>query len=96
MTKQLTLQKVYAELRKAGHGAAKWEPSRMVRGWGDWSPGVRVTRGGGTLIVSYETGHRGTNGQSANAMEHYVAPALQAAGIEGQLSDDKLTFTIGL
>jgi hypothetical protein len=92
----VTQQKVYSELRKAGHTAAKWEPSRMVRGWGDWTPGVRVVKRVDRLLVSYEAGHNGARSAEANVMEHYIAPTLRAAGIEGQLSDDKLTYIISL
>lgn len=38
----ISRQKLYATLRKAGYSAAKFHRSGMVRGWGNWSSGVHV------------------------------------------------------
>lgn len=49
----LTPQKVRAILHKAGFRASKYHRSSRIRGWGEWSPGYRVTAGTTSLIVEY-------------------------------------------
>jgi hypothetical protein len=90
----MTLQKIYAVLRKAGHQAAKWHSSGMVRGWGDWSPGVRVERGDGLLLVTYKVYGSGGAERIRNTMESYIVPALNADGIHGDWSEDRLVYTV--
>lgn len=90
----MTPQKIYAVLRKAGHQAAKWHVSSMVRGWGDWSPGVRVERGVDLLSVTYKVYGSGGEARIRNVMEHYIVPALNAADIRGDWSEDRLTYTV--
>jgi hypothetical protein len=41
--KPVTTQKVRAALRKAQLHASKYNRSRMIRGWGEWTSGYRVT-----------------------------------------------------
>lgn len=95
----MTSQKLYAILRKAGHRAAKWQPSYMVRGWGEYSPGVKVKKDSDTyklwFNVTYESGH-GAHAieRSRNAVQSYIVPALTAAGVQGKLTDDGLTFRV--
>jgi hypothetical protein len=92
---KITRQKLYAVLRKAGFDTAKYHASGQVRGWGSWSPGARVeeARGGGAWNVSWKSyGHI-----SAERYQEYmerIITTLQAAGIEGTLSDDKLTYRV--
>lgn len=95
----MTAQKIYAVLRKAGHQAAKWQSSSMVRGWGEYSNGVRVIKDSDTykvwFKVSYNVRRSGTHTeQSRNVMANYIIPALNAAGITGALSEDGLTYRI--
>ncbi len=98
MTKPLTAQKIYAVLRKAGHTAAKWESSGMVRGWGDWSPGVRVVRDSDTykiwFSVSYKVSGAHATERSLNVMQNYIIPVLKAAGLDGAEFDNGLIYII--
>lgn len=56
-TKPLTPQKLYALFRKHGYTAAKWDASGMVRGWGDWTSGVKINKDSDTnklwFVVTY-------------------------------------------
>lgn len=90
----MTPQKIYAVLRKAGHSAAKWHSSRMVRGWGDWSPGVHIEKGQDVLLVTYKVYGSGGEGRIKNVMEHYIVPALNAADINGRWTEDGLTYLV--
>jgi hypothetical protein len=83
----MTQQKLYAILRKAGYRAAKWEASGMVRGWGEYSTGPRITKRDNVLRVTYETGRTRGDSAAANAMKHYIVPALEAAGVKGEWVD---------
>lgn len=89
----MTSQKLYAILRKAGHGAAKWSTSGMVRGWGEWSPGVKIERNSDTykiwFDVTYKTAISDHNGARAkNVMREYIVPALNAAGVTGEWTNE--------
>jgi len=90
---KVTTQRLYAILRKAGFTAAKWEASGQVRGWGDWSPGVKCQQRQG-LTVTYKV--YGSHGEERirNVMEHYVVPALNKAGITGEWEEDGLTYRV--
>lgn len=95
MTKPLTVQKVSAAMRKAGLSAARWNASGMVRGWGDWTSGVRVTshRAGAEIRVCYQRGNwaRPTAEQEATKANE-IAAALDAAGIAYERTGDGLSF----
>lgn len=82
MDKKLTIQKVSAAMRKAGLRAAKWNASGQIRGWGDWTSGVRVSGHGDHIRVHYQRGRWSKptpEGEQAKADE--IAAALDAAGI---------------
>lgn len=90
----MTSQKLYAILRKAGHGAAKWHASRQARGWGEWLPGVQITRDSDTYVrwldVTYQTSVSDYDRSNArNVMQYYIVPALTAAGVIGTWVDEE-------
>lgn len=91
--KPITVQRVYAILRKAGHTVAKWHASGQVRGWGDWSPGVKVQQRQ-SLTVTYKVYGSGGEERIRNVMENYIVPTLKNAGIGGTLSEDGQTYTV--
>jgi hypothetical protein len=77
-------QKVSAAMRKAGLKAAVYNRSGMVRGWGDWSSGVRVVDAGERGVQVYFQRGRWANG-GAEIIERddaKIRGALTAAGLE--------------
>lgn len=66
-----TTQKVVAVLRKAGLPIAKYEASRTIRGWGEWTPGCRVRKVGNVIRVDL----------ARAAHESVARDALRAAGL---------------
>lgn len=80
----ISLQRVSGALRKAGVRAAKWNPSGMVRGWGDWSPGVRTQREHDGAIEVYFVYQRYANASDERRAGDLAMAeaALSAAGIE--------------
>lgn len=84
----MTAQKIYAVLRKAGHAAAKWEASGMVRGWGEWRAGVRVQKDSDTFNITYKVSRGAESEARAHNMMHTsIVPALEAAGVKGEWQD---------
>lgn len=90
----MTIQKLYSILRKAGFTAAKYERSRQVRGWGVYSAGVRITKRDDRFKVQYEVGGiRSDENREREQMTRIIA-ALQAAGIQGTVSQGGLMFVV--
>lgn len=91
---KITRQKLYSILRKAGETTAQFH-STNVRGWGSWSPGVRVetARGGVGWDVSYKSYGSISTERYQEHMTRIVA-ALTAEGVEGSLVDDGQTYRV--
>jgi hypothetical protein len=72
---KLTTQKVTGILRKAGCSFSQYHASKMVRGWGNFSDGYKVSQAGNVVRVDYHGGP---------AMERLEAATriLRAAGLD--------------
>jgi hypothetical protein len=90
---KVSRQKVSAAMRKAGLQAAKWNASAMVRGWGDWSSGVRVQEIGGEVHVYWQTGRWSSTQKADEINLPKIAAALEAAGIEFEQRRDEFIVT---
>ena len=91
----ITRQKVSAVLRKAGLTVAKYNRSGMVRGWGDWSEGYRVSYNAHDNILfvrheqSYIRSTERTQVYKLGKLAQYKE-ILQAAGIKSEIQDNRL------
>jgi len=83
--RDMTSQRLYAILRKAGIGRAIYYPAT------GWDSGVHVDRA--DLRVAYFPTQRETREDMRRKMTAIVA-ALQAAGVRGTVSEDGLTFRV--
>ena len=82
MSAPVSRQKVSAAFRRSGIRAAKWEASGMVRGWGDWSSGVRVVQDGDKVRAYWQSGrHARITNDGMLRIEADLANALTASRI---------------
>ena len=96
---QVSSQKLYAILRKAGFRAAKYNRSQMIKGWGNWSSGVQVVKDDrDRWEVSYNFGSSPRDSiepsrRAARLQE--VQQALVAAGVACYPNEHETALIIG-
>jgi len=96
---QITIQKIYAMLRKAGYQTSKTSTTR-VRGWTTSSAGVRVSKSGyheGALKVEYVFSDYGRGVTDADRVRRLQAiqKVLIDAGIQCYPSTQETALVIG-
>lgn len=93
---KVTMAKLFATLRRNRIAIAHYNPSRMVRGWGDWSAGVRLQwQDDGSILGSYYASRWDNNYEVEGARVLKLArEAITAAGIPLLHTNDNGTFTL--
>lgn len=94
---QITRQKLYSILRKAGYQSAKFTRSGMVRGWGSWSAGVQVLPVGINGIdwrIEYVFYGHATEAARVERLQA-IQKALISAGVECYPNTQETAIIIG-
>jgi hypothetical protein len=88
--KPLTVRRIQAILRKAGHTPAESHATR-VRGWRSWSPGYVVGEAFGVIRVTHRDSDQSGNG--AECLRWYHA-ALVEAHVACELVDGAIVIRV--
>lgn len=93
----MTSQRLYAILRRAGIKSAKRYSRSSSRPSDNWSPGVYIKRDSDAHVIWFDVSYKvyGSGEEhKRRVMKDRIIPALQAAGIQGTVSADGLTFRV--
>lgn len=93
---KITMAKLFAALRRQRVKIAHYNASRMVRGWGDWSAGVRLMQqdDGSVLIAYYSSRWSKDDEAEGKRLLGLARIALASVHIEPLQVNDDGTFTV--
>ena len=96
----MTVQKLHAVLKKAGHKKAHFNRSSMVRGWGNWTEGYDIRKGDIYFKIRHVFDHwkRFKSDEARNiyilTKIHKYAKDLVLAGVHCYVKDESIICQI--